>query len=58
MIIRKKIDRVEIFIDASFASHVDFKSHSGVVVAIGWNVIGIKSRIQKVNTTNSIKLNW
>ena len=56
MIIKKKIDRVEIFIDASFAPHVDFKSHSGVLIAIGWNVIGIKSRIHKVNATNSTEI--
>lgn len=41
------------FIDASFATHPDRKSHTGVAVTLGTGVFYTKSTTQKINTTSS-----
>jgi hypothetical protein len=43
----KKMVQVEAYIDASYATHVDGKSHSGLIVKIGGDVVFCASRKQK-----------
>jgi hypothetical protein len=50
---RSKIDRVTIFIDASFATHTDGKSQSGCVVFLGKTLVHETCRKQKIITRNS-----
>ena len=45
--------RVTTFIDASFATHPDMKSHSGVCITLGTGTYYSKSTTQKLNTTSS-----
>ena len=45
--------RVTTFIDASFATHPDMKSHSGVCITLGTGAYYSKSTTQKLNTTSS-----
>ena len=45
--------RVNVFIDASFATHPDMKSHSGVCITLGTGAYYSKSTTQKLNTTSS-----
>jgi hypothetical protein len=45
--------RVTTFIDASFATHPDSKSHSGVCVTLGTGAYYSRSSTQKLNTTSS-----
>jgi ribonuclease HI len=45
--------QVSVFIDASFAVHDDYKSHSGTVVTLGTGAFYTKSTTQKLNTTSS-----
>ena len=47
------INGVEAHIDASFAGHSDFRSHTGVAIVIGTTPIWIKSKRQRINTVNS-----
>lgn len=44
---------VHAFIDASFAVHHDFKSHTGAVITFGLGCIFFKSTKQKLNTKSS-----
>ena len=41
------------YIDASFAVHPDFKSHTGAVMTMGTGAIQSMSRKQKLNTRSS-----
>jgi hypothetical protein len=50
---RSKIDRVTIFIDASFATHTDGKSQSGCVVFLGKTLVHETCRKQRIITRNS-----
>ena len=45
--------RLSIFVDASYANHSDFKSHTGSVVRFGQSTLGGKSTKQKINTKSS-----
>ena len=45
--------RITTFIDASFATHPDMRSHSGVCISLGRGVYYSKSTAQKLNTTSS-----
>ena len=40
-------------IDASFAVHSDYKSHTGICISLGVGVYYAKSTAQKINTTSS-----
>ena len=42
-----------VFIDASFATHTDMKSHTGVFCTLGTGALYTKSTTQKINTTSS-----
>jgi hypothetical protein len=44
---------VKWLVDASFATHVDFRSHTGAVMKMGIGVIDSMSRKQKLNTRSS-----
>jgi len=48
-----KIERVEMFIDASFASHEDGAGHSALVTFVGTTAPILKSSKQKIGTRNS-----
>lgn len=41
------------YVDASYAVHKDFKSHTGAVVSLGQGPIYVKSTKQKINTKSS-----
>ena len=45
--------KITTFIDASFATHPDMRSHSGVCISLGRGVYYSKSTAQKLNTTSS-----
>ena len=40
-------------IDASFAVHSDYKSHTGICISLGVGIFYAKSTAQKINTTSS-----
>ena len=42
-----------VYIDASFATHTDMKSHTGVLCTLGTGAFYTKSTSQKINTTSS-----
>ena len=44
---------IHAYVDASFAVHADFKSHTGVVVTLGGGGIYFRSTKQKLNSTSS-----
>jgi histone deacetylase 1/2 len=44
---------VHSYVDASFAVHADFKSHTGIVITFGGGGIFFRSVKQKLNTTSS-----
>ena len=48
-------DIVTCYVDASFATHIDCKSHSGMIVTIGENggPIQAKSKMQNIHTDSS-----
>ena len=41
------------YVDASYAVHKDFKSHTGAVISLGQGPIYVKSTKQKINTKSS-----
>jgi hypothetical protein len=45
--------KVMTFIDASFATHTNMRSHSGVCITLGTGAYHSKSTAQKLNTTSS-----
>jgi len=45
--------RLSIFIDASYGTHTDLKSHTGSVVRFGQSTIGARSIKQRINTKSS-----
>ena len=45
--------KITTFIDASFATHPDMRSHSGVCISLGRGAYYSKSTAQKLNTTSS-----
>ena len=47
------IHGLKAFVDASFAGHFDYRSHTGVVILLGDTLIIAKSKKQKVNALNS-----
>lgn len=49
----KGAPQVSVYIDASFAVHDDYKSHSGTLVTLGTGAYYTKSTTQKLNTTSS-----
>ena len=46
------------FVDAAYAVHADFKSGTGMTMAIGQRAIMSMSQKQKLNTKSSTMLNW
>ena len=48
-----KIERVEMYIDASFSSHTDGAGHSALVTFVGTTATILKSSKQKMGTKNS-----
>ena len=44
---------IRTYIDASFAVHLDFKSHTGICITMGIGCFYAKSTGQKINTTSS-----
>lgn len=48
-----KIGVVKWFVDASFAVHPDFKSHTGAVMTMGGGAVTSMSKKQKLNTRSS-----
>ena len=44
---------IRTYIDASFAVHSDYKSHTGICISLGVGVYYAKSTAQKINTTSS-----
>ena len=44
---------VHAWVDASYAVHTDYKSHTGVAIGIGGGVTYAKSTVQKLNTKSS-----
>jgi Reverse transcriptase (RNA-dependent DNA polymerase) len=44
---------ITVYIDASFATHQDKKSHTGVMATLGTGAFYTKSTTQKINTTSS-----
>ena len=44
---------MHVYVDASFAVHAEFKSHTGIVVTFGGGGIYFRSTKQKLNTTSS-----
>ena len=44
---------IRTYIDASFAVHSDYKSHTGICISLGVGVYFAKSTAQKINTTSS-----
>jgi len=48
-----EIKRVEMFIDASFASHHDGAGHSALVTLVGTTATILRSSKQKIRTKNS-----
>jgi hypothetical protein len=44
---------VTAFVDASYAAHPDFKSHTGSVIKLGNATMHVKSSKQKLNTKSS-----
>ena len=49
---RDPIEEMRAFIDTSFATHPDLRSHSGLVIGVGTPLL-CKSRRQKIYTVNS-----
>ena len=47
------VPSLHVFIDASFATHTDMKSHTGVLCTLGTGAMYTKSTAQKINTTSS-----
>ena len=45
--------RLDIFADSSYASHVDYKSHTGYVIQLNGNTIDYRSIKQKIITESS-----
>jgi hypothetical protein len=45
--------QVHAFVDASYAVHDDFKSHTGTAITVGGGVTYAKSSVQKLNTKSS-----
>jgi hypothetical protein len=45
--------QVVAYVDASFATHADFKSHTGGVITLGWGPIYCKSTRQKLTSKSS-----
>ena len=44
---------MHVYVDASFAVHADFKSHTGIVITFGGGGIYFRSTKQKLNTNSS-----
>jgi hypothetical protein len=51
--IDKESIRLDLFVDASYGTHHDFKSHTGSVVRLGNSTVGCKSTKQKLNSKSS-----
>ena len=47
------LQSIKWWVDASFAVHPDFKSHTGAVMLMGWGTIQSLSQKQKLNTRSS-----
>ena len=47
------VPSLHVYIDASFATHTDMKSHTGVLCTLGTGAFYSKSTSQKINTTSS-----
>ena len=47
------VPSLQVYIDASFATHPDMKSHTGVFCTLGTGALYTKSTAQKINTTSS-----
>lgn len=45
--------QVEAYVNASYGTHSDYKSHTGSVITIGCGPIYSKSSGQKINTKSS-----
>ena len=45
--------QVHAWVDASYAVHADYKSHTGMAISIGGGVTHAKSTVQKLNTKSS-----
>ena len=41
------------YVDASYAVHKDFKSHTGAVISLGQGPVYVKSTKQKINSKSS-----
>ena len=44
---------IRTYIDASFAVHSDYKSHTGICISLGVGIYYAKSTAQKINNTSS-----
>lgn len=53
MAIRGMGDKIECYIDAAFAIHVDGKSHTGMVIKVFGDTVLVKSSKQKIITKDS-----
>ncbi len=51
----QEMNMVQWWVDASFAVHPDYKSHTGAVFSLGNGRVISMSRKQKINTNSSIK---
>ena len=49
----EKLSVIKWFVDAAFAVHTDFKSHTGAVMTFGQGAVQSLSRKQKLNTKSS-----
>ena len=49
----EQLNRLKWFVDAAYAVHADFKSHTGMTMAMGQGAIMSMSRKQKLNTKSS-----
>jgi hypothetical protein len=45
--------KIESYIDASYAVHTDYRSHTGMVITLGSGPIDVSSTKQKINTKSS-----
>jgi hypothetical protein len=54
----KKMVQVEAYIDTSYATHVDGKLHSGLIVKIGGVVVFCASRKQKCVSKAQLRQSW
>ena len=52
------LETLRTYVDASYATQMDMRGHTGGIISLGKGIIHSKSSKQKINTRTQLRQNW